>query len=55
MLLDGYLIPHLHDFPLRLQNVSKIDLTQVCYQIPVASDDISKAAIIALFRLFEFL
>lgn len=55
---DRYTPPHIEDFTHQLygKNVfSKIDLVQAYNQIPVASNDIEKTAIITPFGLFEYL
>ena len=54
---DRYQVPHIQDFS-RLAGAavfSKIDLVRGYHQIPMASQDICKTAIITPFWLFEFL
>ena len=53
---DRYLIPHLQDFASALHGctiVSKMDLIRVYHQIPVASEDVPKTAIITPFGLLS--
>lgn len=50
-------VPHLFDFTtiLRRQVIfSKLDSQQAYHQIPIASDDTPKSAVITLFVLFEY-
>ena len=54
---DRYPIPHLRDFAMGLQGTrifTKLDLVKAYYQIPVAEEDIKKAAVTTPFGLFEF-
>ena len=55
---DKYPVPHIQDFSAQLAGhkvFSKIDLILGYHQIPVASEDVHKSAIITLFGLYEFL
>jgi len=55
---DRYPLPHIHDFNGKLagmQVFSVVDLVRGFHQIPMASADVPKTAIITLFGLFEFL
>ena len=57
-ILDRYSVPHIHDFASRLQGAtifSKIDLSKVYHQIPVAPEDMPKTAVSTLFCLYEFI
>ncbi|GJQ88000.1 hypothetical protein Trydic_g12926 [Trypoxylus dichotomus] len=53
-----YPVPNLQDFNAELSGktiFSKIDLIRAFHQIPVASEDIEKTAVITPFGLYEFL
>ena len=55
---DRYPLPHIQDFHANLAGMkvfSKIDLIRGYHQIPMASNDIPKTAIITPFGLWEFL
>ncbi|CAH8578282.1 unnamed protein product [Schistosoma bovis] len=55
---DRYPLPHIHDLTATLKGTtvfSKIDLVKAYNQIPMATDDIPKTAIITPFGLYEFL
>jgi cleavage and polyadenylation specificity factor subunit 1 len=55
---DRYPVPHIQDFSARLAGCtvfSKIDLVRGYHQVPVASQDVPKTAVITPFGLFEFL
>ena len=54
---DRYPLPHIHDFALFLHGFkvfSKLDLTRAFHQVPLASQDQHKTAIITPFGLYEF-
>ena len=55
---DRYPVPHIQDFASQLVGASifsKIDLVRGNHQIPVATEDVNKTAVITPFGLFEFL
>ncbi|GJQ68343.1 hypothetical protein Trydic_g16937 [Trypoxylus dichotomus] len=54
---NRYPVPNLHDFNPELSDktFSKMDLICAFHQIPVASEDIEKTAVITPFGLYEFL
>ena len=55
---DRYLVPHIQDFSAHLAGVSmfsKVNLLQGYYQIPMATEDIPKTAIITPVGLHKFL
>ena len=55
---DRYPVPHIQDMTANLNGCtvfSKIDLVRAYHQIPVATEDVPKTAVITPFGLFEFL
>jgi hypothetical protein len=55
---DKYPLPNMGDLSARLDGCvifSKLDLQKGYYQVPVASGDVPKTAVITPFGLFEFL
>lgn len=57
MISDRYPIPHLQDFAHKLHGCmvfSAIDLARAYHQIPMATQDKEKTALITPFGLFEF-
>ena len=55
---DQYPVPHIQDFSAQLAGkrvFSKVDIIRGYHQIPVASEDVHKTAIITPFGLYEFL
>ena len=55
---DQYPLPNIADFTSRISGAimfSKLDLQNGYYQVPMASEDIQKKAIITPFGMFEFL
>ena len=55
---DKYPVPHIQDFSAQLAGCrvfSKVDLIRGYHQIPVATEDIHKTAVITPFGLYEFL
>ena len=55
---DQYPVPHIQDFSAQLAGCrvfSKVDLVRGYHQIPVASEDVHKTAVITPFGLYEFL
>ena len=54
---DRYPLPHIADFTSRIPGstvFSRLDLQKGYFQIPMASKDVPKAAIVTHFRMFEF-
>ena len=57
-ILDRYPLPNIADFTLRIASstvFSRLDLQKGYYQIPMASKDNTKTAIVTPYRMFEFL
>ncbi len=55
---DKYPLQNMHDLSIDIHNCtifSKVDLVKGYHQIPVATEDIPKTAIITQFGLFEYL
>ena len=55
---DRYPLPHIADFTSRIAGssvFSRLDLQKGYYQVPMASEDVPKTAIINPFGMFEFL
>ena len=55
---NQYPLPHIHDFNARLSGMklfSVVDLVRGFHQIPMASEDVPKTAIITPFGLFKFI
>ena len=55
---DRYPLPHIADFTSRIAGstvFSRLNLQKDYYQIPMASKDVPKTAIIPLFGMFKFL
>ena len=51
-------LPNIADFTVRISGssvFSKLDLKKGYYQVPMASEDIQKTAIVTPFRMFKFL
>ena len=51
---DRYPLPHIADFTSRIAGLTRLDLQKGYYQIPMASEDVPKTAIITPFGMFEF-
>ena len=55
---DHYPLPNIANFTSRISGstvFSKLDLQKGYYQVPMASEDIQKTAIVTPFRMFEFM
>ena len=55
---DWYPLPNITDFTSRISGAtvfSKLDLQKGYYQVPMASEDIQKTAIVTSFGMFKFL
>ena len=55
---DQYNLPNIADFTSWISGstvFSNLDLKKECYQVPMASEDVQKTAIVTPFKMFKFL